>query len=304
MKDILDTARKVFETEGNAVLQLGNKLTEDFPAAVEAIMNCSGRVVVSGMGKSGIIARKIVATFSSTGTPSIFLHPSEAIHGDLGMITSQDVFVALSKSGETDELLRLIPYIRAQGVPLICLVGKPASTLARRGACPLQLAPTASTTATLAMGDALAMTLMELRNFQPEHFAHLHPGGSLGRRLITTVRQLMRTQELPVLSPDDSIKQVIHSISAGRLGLVVIRQEGNILGIITDGDVRRAMERMEEQFFSLNASDLLIPNPVCISPETKAVEAEALMRQKKITSLLVTQEGKLQGVIQIYDLGL
>jgi arabinose-5-phosphate isomerase len=313
MNDIIAIAREVLQTESRAVQALCDRLDSDFIQAVAALQQCKGRAVISGMGKSGLIGRKIAATFSSTGTPSMYLHPAEALHGDLGMLTAQDVLLSISNSGETDELLRMIPQVRALGVPHLSMVGKLQSTLARHAdfvldvsvekeADPLQLAPTASTTAALAMGDALAVALMRQRNFQPEQFASLHPGGSLGRRLLTRVSQLMRTKNLPRLAPGAPIKEVIHQISSARLGLVVIEEEKQILGVITDGDVRRAMERAENEFFSLQASDLMTPDPIQISPHAKATEAEKLMQEKKITALLVSEKGQLKGIIQIYDL--
>ncbi|TAE60294.1 MAG: KpsF/GutQ family sugar-phosphate isomerase [Bacteroidetes bacterium] len=315
MSLVRDLARQVFETESHAISRLSDLLTEEFDRAVECMLACKGRVVLSGVGKSGLIARKIAATLTSTGTPAFFLHPSEALHGDLGLLSPDDVFLSLSSSGETDELLRMSPYIQQLGVPHICIVGNVHSTLARHAqvvldasveaeACPLQLAPTASSTAALAMGDALAMTLMQLKGFRSEDFATFHPAGSLGRRLLMQVSQVMRTQDLPTLAPDTPVQQVIHCISAGRLGLAVVTVQGHITGIVTDGDVRRAMERRQEQFFTLLAADLMTPQPVCVAPELRLRDAEILMNQRKITSLLVAEAGKLTGILQIYDLGI
>jgi arabinose-5-phosphate isomerase len=309
-------ARQVFEIESAAIAALAHRLDARFEQAVALMYRCAGRLVVTGMGKSGLIARKIAATLSSTGSPAMFLHPAEAIHGDLGMVMAGDVVLALSNSGETDEIIRLIPFLEAHQIPLLALVGRLPSTLSahaavtldvsvEKEACPLQLAPTASAVAALAMGDALAMALMDKKSFQPEQFAAFHPGGALGKRLVTRVKQVMRTHDLPVLSGAASAVEVIHAISAGRLGLVVVESGQEIAGIVTDGDVRRAMVSRQAEFFSLQAADLMSPNPVIISPELRLHEAELTMRARKITSLLVAGEDKrLAGVIQIYDLSI
>ncbi|MDX1907112.1 MAG: KpsF/GutQ family sugar-phosphate isomerase [Bacteroidia bacterium] len=314
-RTLSEIARDVLETEAQALQTLADRISPDFDRAVTLLDTCRGRILVTGMGKSGLIGRKIAATFSSTGAPAAFVHPAEALHGDLGMITAQDLVLSLSRSGETEELLRMVPYFQQLGLPHITLTGRPGSTLSRtadisldvsvtREACPLQLAPTASTTATLAMGDALAVALMELRGFQPQAFATLHPGGNLGRRLLTHVGACMRTHDLPTLAPETPIHEVIHTISAGRLGLAVVTAGGDIAGIITDGDVRRAMERLHASFFQLQAADLMTPHPVCISPETRLPEAAGIMQQRKINSLLVSRHNRLLGVIQIYDLAI
>ncbi len=313
MADIISIARQVFETEGKAVLKLAERLDDSFVQAIRLLQLCEGKVLISGMGKSGHIGKKISATFSSTGTPSMFLHPAEALHGDLGMLSKGDILVSISNSGETDELLRLIPQLKQLGVPHISLLGRLDSTLARHAdvvldvsvekeADLLQLAPTASTTATLAMGDALAIALMKERNFRQEDFALFHPGGSLGRRLLTTVSQLMRTENLPLVQADSAISEIIHQVSSGRLGLAIVMAGDKIEGIITDGDIRRAMERSETGFFSLKAKELMTPSPISIPMDTQAAHAEKLMQEKKVTSLLVTENDKLVGVIQIYDL--
>ena len=283
--------------------------------AVELILSCRGKLIVTGMGKSGHIARKIAATLASTGTPSFFLHPAEAFHGDLGMISPEDVVLALSYSGETDEILKIVPFIHTNGNPLISMTGNAQSSLARNSdahldimvrkeACILHLAPTSSTTAQLAMGDALAATLMHMRGFTAMDFARLHPGGSLGRRLLMTVGNVMRSADLPVVAPDCSAKDMIHTVSKGGLGLIVICDEGRIEGIVTDGDIRRAMESRQAEFFNIRAMDIATRNPKCISPEAKLIEAEKKMTQHKVNSLLVAEEGKLLGVIQIYDIKL
>lgn len=291
-------------------------LGEEFVSAVEIILGCRGKLIVTGMGKSGHIACKIAATLASTGTPSFFLHPAEAFHGDLGMISKEDVVLALSYSGETDEILKIIPFIHENGNKLIAMTGKPQSSLARNAdvhldimvreeACILHLAPTSSTTAQLAMGDALATTLMHARKFTAMDFARLHPGGSLGRRLLMTVGHVMRKDDLPVVAADCTATEMIHRISKGGLGLIVIVEDGRVKGIVTDGDVRRAMERYRADFFGIHAIDIATLNPKTIAAERKLIEAEKCMSQYKINSLLVTSpDGQLEGVIQLYDIKL
>ncbi len=307
---LLADAQQTFEVEAQAIRQLSAQLTEDFPQAIRAILACKGKTIITGMGKSGIIGKKIAATLASTGTPSFFLHPGEAYHGDLGMISPGDVIVAISNSGETDEVLKLIPFLHNYEITLVAMTGNPQSTLARNSnfhlnvhvdkeACPLALAPTSSTTATLAMGDALAIALMNARGFQSEDFAVFHPGGSLGRRLLTRVRDVMHGEDLPTVPANTNIKACIHAITKGGLGLVVITDEqGAVEGIVTDGDVRRAMESAEEGFFRLLASDLMTGNPITISPEAKITEAEKLMNKHKILALLVADDNNvLKGVL-------
>lgn len=315
MSDYRKYAKEVFEIEAKAVSDLAQSLTTDFNKAVEAILKSSGRLVVCGVGKSGIVGRKIAATLASTGTPSLFIHPTEAFHGDLGMITKDDVCLAISYSGETEELLKIIPYIKYNKIKLIGLSGNPKSTLAvnshfhltvavHKEACPLELAPTSSTTATLAMGDALAVALMKARKFKPADFAQYHPGGSLGRRLLTTVEHAMVKTQLPVVKGNDSIKQVINTMSSGRLGLAVVLEKNKIAGIITDGDLRRAMDKHAEKLFVLRAADIMTQNPRTINKDMMMAEAEELMTKHKITSLLVADKGKLIGVAQIYSVSL
>lgn len=315
-KELLATARGTIAAEADVLHCMEQSLGEEFLRAVEIILGCHGKLIVTGMGKSGHIARKIAATLASTGTPSFFLHPAEAFHGDLGMISREDVVLALSYSGETDEILKIVPFIHENRVPLIAMTGKPNSSLARNAdvhldimvreeACILRLAPTSSTTAQLAMGDALATTLMRAREFTAMDFARLHPGGSLGRRLLMTVGHVMRKEELPVVAPDCSATEMIHRISKGGLGLIVICDGEQILGIVTDGDVRRAMERYRAEFFNIKAIDIATRSPKCIAASQKLIEAEKLMTEKKINSLLVTsKEGRLEGVIQLYDIKL
>lgn len=308
--------RKTILDEAMALQTMEQSLGEDFVRAVEIILGCRGKLIVTGMGKSGHIARKIAATLASTGTPSFFLHPAEAFHGDLGMISKEDVILALSYSGETDEILKIIPFVHQNGNRLIAMTGKAQSSLARNAdvhldimvrqeACILRLAPTSSTTAQLAMGDALATTLMQARNFTAMDFARLHPGGSLGRRLLMTVGNVMRKEDLPVVAPDCSATDMIHRISKGGLGLIIIVDNNQIVGIVTDGDVRRAMERHREAFFAIRAIDIATRNPKTITADQKLIEAEKRMTEHKINSLLVTSsEGRLEGVIQLYDIKL
>ena len=298
---ILDLARKAINTEMLALKHMKETLGDNFADAVELILACSGKCIVTGMGKSGLVGRKIAATLASTGTPSFFLHPGEAFHGDLGMISKDDVVLALSYSN---------------GNKLVSMTGNPESALAKNSdihldvsveeeACILHLAPTTSTTAQIAMGDALAVSLMQMRGFTSVDFARLHPGGSLGRRLLMTVGNVMRSHDLPVVAPDCSATDMIHAISKGGLGLIIICDGERIEGIVTDGDVRRAMERRRAEFFNIKAADIATPNPKTISADKKLIEAEKMMTRNKVTSLLVTDDaGKLQGVIQIYDIKL
>lgn len=313
---ILDTAREVLQAEAEAVQHIKESLNGEFVAAVEMILNCRGKVILTGIGKSGLIAKKIAATLASTGTPSFFLDPSEAFHGDLGMISKEDIIVALSYSGETDEVLKIVPFIHENGNRLIAITGNSESALAKnasitlnaqveREECVLHLAPTSSTTAQLALGDALACAVMKLRNFSAQDFARLHPGGSLGRRLLMTVGQVMRRHDLPVVSEGATAIEMIHAISRGGLGLIVVQRKEEILGIITDGDIRRAMEARQANFFDIRPMDIATRQPKMIYPENKLIDAERSMTQHKVNSLLVVNENRhLVGVIQIYDIKL
>ena len=313
--DIKKLAQEVFEIESKEIANLSKRLTDDFEKAINAILQSSGKLIVSGMGKSGIIGKKIAATLASTGTPSFFLHPGEAYHGDLGMIEENDIVLLISNSGETDEVLKLIPFLKHQKNCTISMSNNDDSTLAKntnyhlniavdKEACPLFLAPTSSTTATLVMGDALAVTLMKLRDFKEENFAKFHPGGSLGRRLLTTVADVMKKKNLPIISFQAAIKEVIQKISEGKLGLVVIIDNNKIMGIITDGDIRRTMESREKDFFNLKAEDLMSIHPKLIYDTDKLISASNIMSQHKINSLLVVNESNdLVGVVQVYDLG-
>jgi len=313
---ILELARRTLDTEAQALRKLETTLGDSFVEAVETILDNHGKLIVTGMGKSGLIGRKIAATLASTGTPSFFLHPGEAFHGDLGMISKEDVILALSYSGETDEILKIVPFIHSNGNRLISMTGNAESTLARNSdihldvsveheACILRLAPTTSTTAQIAMGDALAVALMKMRDFTSVDFARLHPGGSLGRRLLMTVGDVMRKENLPVVTADCSATDMIHAISKGGLGLIVLCRDGKVEGIITDGDIRRAMERLQAEFFAIRAADIATLHPKTIHPGEKLIAAEKKMTKNKVTSLLVTDsDERLAGVIQIYDIKL
>ena len=314
--DIQKIAQDVFAIEAKEIANLSKLLTDDFEKAIRTVYNTSGKFIISGMGKSGIIGKKIAATLASTGTPSFFLHPGEAYHGDLGMIEKDDIVLLISNSGETDEVLKLIPFLKTQGNTTISMSGNPSSTLAQNTnfhlnvaveheACPLQLAPTSSTTATLVMGDAIAVALMKLRDFKDEHFAKFHPGGSLGRRLLTKIENVMKKENLPIITKNTNVKEIIHTITNGKCGLVVIVEDEKIEGIITDGDIRRVMEEQEEKFFSLFAKDIMSKSPKQINKDEKLVVASEIMSNHKINSLLVIDDkSKLVGIVQMYDLGL
>lgn len=316
MKNLIEIAKNVLSIEAESLQALKEKINEDFLKAVEIIHNSKGRVVVTGMGKSGLVGRKIAATLASTGTPSFFMHPAEASHGDLGMVTEDDVVIAISNSGETDEVVRLIPFLKYFNVKLIALTGNPQSTLAKQAdavvdvsvkeeACPFGFIPTASTTATLAMGDALAVALIMRNGFKKEDFAFFHPGGSLGKRMLTKVKELMHTgDELPVSYPDTVMLDAVLEITSKRLGVVVIVNENKkILGIITDGDVRRGVQRYGKELFELKASQIMTINPKTINEEELAAVALSTMQKYSITSLVVPDsEGTLKGLIHIHDI--
>jgi arabinose-5-phosphate isomerase len=315
-EDVLEIARRVLRTEAEAVAGLMDKLDGGFETAVDIMYESAGRVVVTGMGKSGLVGKKIAATLASTGTPAFFLHPAEASHGDLGMVTSDDVIIAISNSGETEELAGLIPFLKRFSVRLISMTGCPASTIARAAdihldisvkeeACPLGIVPTASTTAAMAMGDALAVALLMKRGFREEDFALFHPSGTLGKKLFIKVKDLMHTGEaLPTVSPDTSITRTIMEISSKRLGVaVVVDSEGKFMGIITDGDVRRGLERWDKSFFDMTAEEAMTKNPKTVSGEELAAKALSVMEQLSITSLLVPDEsGKVTGILHLHDI--
>jgi arabinose-5-phosphate isomerase len=314
MTDYKKYAKEVFQIEAKALADLSKQLDDNFNKAVDTVLKSKGRLVICGVGKSGLVGAKIAATLASTGTPSMFMHPVEAFHGDLGMLKKEDVLVAISYSGETEELLKLIPYIKAASIKVIGMSGNPKSTLAQHSdyhlnvkvykeACPLELAPTSSTTATIAMGDALAVALMKARNFKPEDFAKFHPGGSLGRKLLTTVESCMFKDKLPVVKPSDTIQEVINTMSSGRLGLAVVIDQHKVSGIITDGDLRRAMDKHTAKLFALTAKQIMTAKPRTIDKKMMMAAAEELMNTHKITSLLVADKsGKLEGIVQIYSL--
>ncbi|HWG37417.1 MAG TPA: KpsF/GutQ family sugar-phosphate isomerase [Terriglobales bacterium] len=309
------TARRVLEVEAAAVQALSARVGVEFERAVQLVMACSGRVVITGMGKSGIVARKIAATLSSTGTPSLFLHPAEALHGDLGMLVRGDVVVALSQSGETAELLNLLGPLKRIGIPMIALTGAPESLLARNAevhldvgvsseACPLGLAPTASTTAALALGDALAMAVAEQRGFTPRDFAELHPGGKLGKRL-TPVSELMHSGDaLPRVAPGTLFPEVVYEMSRKGFGVAaVVEPDGSIAGLISDGDIRRLFQAHGAAAVSRPAQDCMTRNPVLIAPHELAPAALLLMEGHRITALLVAgADRKLQGLVHLHDL--
>jgi arabinose-5-phosphate isomerase len=309
-------ARKVLETEAAAILALVDRLDERFDSAVQLLRQCTGRVILTGMGKSGIICRKIAATLTSTGTPALFLHPAEAIHGDLGVIRGDDVVVALSYSGETDELLRLLETIRRLGAKLIAITGGPKSTLARAAdvaldcsvaeeACPMNLVPTASTTAALAIGDAIAMTLLVEKGFRQEDFANLHPGGKLGKRLMRAEALMHGGKQCPVVRADTRMRDVIYEMSSKGLGMTcVVDGDDTLLGIITDGDLRRRMERGGE-ILGLTAADVMSRHPVSVSRDTLAAAALNILEQRKITAVVVAENGepkRVAGVLHLHDL--
>jgi len=312
MKSI-NRAKEVFEIEAKAIHHLSHNLDDDFELAVASILALKGKLIVSGMGKSGIIGTKIAATLASTGTPSFFLHPAEAYHGDLGMIEANDMVLLISNSGETDEVLKLLPFLKEQQIQTLSMSANPNSTLAKNThyhlniaveeeACPLQLAPTSSTTATLVMGDALAIVLMERRGFEKNDFAQFHPGGSLGRRLLMKVEDVMKSENLPLVTKESPMTEVIQKISSGRLGLVVVMHEGSIEGIITDGDIRRAMDTSQHSFFDLLALDLMTRHPKCIGSQEQVALAQKVMTEEKVNSLLVLENDVFVGIVQIYDI--
>ncbi|MBF7043385.1 KpsF/GutQ family sugar-phosphate isomerase [Campylobacter volucris] len=308
-------AKEVFEIESKAISDLIYNLNEDFSKSIDLILSVKGRCVISGMGKSGHIGAKIAATLASTGTPSFFMHPGEALHGDLGMLTNEDVLLAISNSGESEELLKIIPAIKKRKIPLIAMSGRKNSTLAKQAdlfldisvekeACPLQLAPMSSTTATLVMGDALAAALMKARNFKPDDFALFHPGGSLGRKLLTKVEDLMVKDNLPIVSLNTNFSDLIDVMTSGKLGLCIVLENEKLVGIITDGDLRRALKSNDKPRFDFKASEIMSANPKVINAKAMASEAEEMMLNNRIKELVVVEKQKVTGVIQMYDLNM
>lgn len=310
---VRDYATRCIKDEAQALLDLIPQIDDNFDKAVNLIYRCHGKVIVTGVGKSGHIGAKIAATLSSTGTPSFFINPLDVYHGDLGVMTKDDVCLAISNSGQTDELLRFIPMLLHMEVPIIGMSGNPESLLAKystchlnvsvkKEACPLNLAPTSSTTATLAMGDALAVALMQVRNFQPRDFAQFHPGGELGKRLLTTAQDVMHTVDMPVISPDMHLGDAVISVSKGKLGMGVAERDGKVVGLITDGDIRRAMEKWQAKFFDRTVSDIMTTNPKTVNPQTKITEIQQIMNTYKIHSVLVVnKEGCLLGIVDHYS---
>jgi len=312
----LDIAKKVLQTEADAVLSLIDKLDHTFEKAVEIILSSKGRVVVTGMGKSGLVGKKIAATLASTGTPSFFMHPAEASHGDLGMVTADDVIIAISNSGETDEVIGIIPFLKRFNVGLISLTGNHESTLAKAAdvnldisvqeeACPLGIVPTSSTTAAIAMGDAIAVALLTKRGFQQDDFAFFHPSGSLGKKLFIRVKDLMHAGDsLPITPPNAALTGAVMEISSKRLGLTVVAKgDRAMLGIITDGDVRRGIEKWGKDFFDMKASEVMTKNPRVISEDELAAKALGVMEKLAITALVVTgANDQIVGIIHLHDI--
>lgn len=314
MKNVQEYAVRCLKDEAEAILSLIPQLDENFDKAVDMIYSCKGKVIVTGVGKSGNIGSKIAATLSSTGTPAFFINPLDVFHGDLGVMTPDDVVLALSNSGNTDELLRFLPMILHMKVPVIAMSGNSESLLAKysdvhikveveKEACPLNLAPTSSTTAALAMGDALAVALMQVRNFKPRDFAQFHPGGELGRRLLTTAEDVMRADELPILPEEMHLGEAIILVSKGKLGLgISLNSAKEVEGIITDGDIRRAMEKWQAEFFNHTVADIMTRTPKMVAPDTKISEVQKVMNKYKVHSVLVVDENKhLLGVVDHYS---
>jgi len=305
--------RRCILEEAEAVKALASQLDEHFDQAVGLMYDCKGKIIVTGVGKSGHIGAKIAATLSSTGTPSFFINPLDVYHGDLGVMTPDDVVLAISNSGQTDELLRFIPMVLHMQIPIIGMSGNPHSLLAKystchlnvhveKEACPLNLAPTSSTMAQLAMGDALAVALIERRNFQPQDFAQFHPGGELGKRLLTTAQDVMRSEDMPLLPPEMHLGEAIILVSKGKLGLGVAEENGRIVGLITDGDIRRAMERWQAKFFDHTVADIMTRTPKTVGPQTKITEIQRIMQCYKVHSVLVVDDQqRLLGVVDHYS---
>ena len=308
-----DYAIQCFKDEAAAVLGLIQKLDDKFEQAVELMYDCKGKIIVTGVGKSGHIFAKIAATLSSTGTPSFFINPLDVFHGDLGVMTADDVVLAISNSGQTDELLRFIPMVLHMHIPIIGMSGNPESLLAKystchlnvgveKEACPMNLAPTSSTMAQLAMGDALAIALIEKRGFQPRDFAQFHPGGELGKRLLTTAQDVMFKEDLPVLPPEMHLGEAIILVSKGKLGLGVAVVDDKIVGLITDGDIRRAMEKWQAEFFDRTVSDIMTRTPKTVKADTKITEIQRIMNKYKVHSVLVVDDDNhLLGVVDHYS---
>lgn len=300
--------------EAQAILDLLPLMDDNFDKAVDMMFHCKGKIIVTGVGKSGHVGAKIAATLASTGTPAFFINPLDVYHGDLGVMTSDDVVLALSNSGQTDELLRFIPMVLHMNIPIVSLTGNPNSLLAKysschitvkvkKEACPLNLAPTSSTTAALAMGDALAVALMQVRHFKPRDFAQFHPGGALGKRLLVTAEDVMRSEDLPIIPKEMHLGEAIIHVSKGKLGLgVSLDEDKKVIGLITDGDIRRAMEKWQAEFFNRTVSDIMTTTPKCVQPNTKVSEILKIMHKNKIHMVLVVdKENHLRGVVDHYS---
>ncbi len=309
---IRDYAIQCIKDEAQATLDLINQIDENFDKAIQLIFKCKGKVIVTGVGKSGNIGAKIAATLSSTGTPAFFINPLDAYHGDLGAMTKDDVILALSNSGQTDELLRFIPIVLNMKIPIIGMSANQNSLLAKystvhikvkveKEACPLNLAPTSSTTAALVMGDAIAIALMELRQFRPKDFAQFHPGGELGKKLLTTAQDVMQTDNLPIIPKNMHLGEAIIHVSNGKLGLGVSIENNKVIGLITDGDIRRAMEKWQSQFFNHTVEDIMTRAPKMVPPNTKITEIQNIMNKFKVHTVLVCSKDKqLLGVVDHY----
>ncbi len=309
-RSTIAVAVEALEAEAAAVTSLIPRIGEQFERVIQLILNAKGRVVVCGMGKSGLVGQKMAATFASTGTPSFFLHPAEALHGDLGMLLPQDIVLLISNSGETDEVLQLLPALRHFGNPIVALTGGRGSSLAKaapyvldisveREICPLNLAPTTSTLVTMAMGDALAVALMEARGFEPKDFARFHPGGSLGRKLLTTVADAMQSTALPLVAPGTSLRDTMLAMTSGRLGLAIVAVDGQLKGILTDGDLRRAFGQGTASLDAV-VDHYMTRTPMTVSPHIAFFEAEKLMLERKIKLLIVTEDNIVKGVVDIF----
>lgn len=313
-ENVRQYAIQCIRDEADALLELIPQIDDNFDAAVSMMFNCHGKIIITGVGKSGHIGAKIAATLSSTGTPAFYVNPLDIFHGDLGVMTSDDVVLALSNSGQTDELLRFIPMVRHMNVPLIAMTGNEHSLLAKysdihlkcrvtKEACPLNLAPTSSTTAALAMGDAIAIALMQVRKFKPRDFAQFHPGGELGKRLLTTAADVMRSDDMPIIPEDMHLGEAIIHVSKGKLGLgVSLSPDNTVTGLITDGDIRRAMERWQAQFFDRTVSDIMTRQPKTVQPTTKITEILRIMHKYKIHTVLVVDTNQhLVGIVDHYS---
>ncbi len=314
---MIDRAKRILEIEAEAVLDLRDKLNDDFNKSVDMLLACKGKVIVTGMGKSGLVSNKISSTLACSGTPAFFLHPAEAIHGDMGMMAKHDVVIAISNSGETEEVLRILPLIKRKAIKLIVMTGNVNSTLAKNGdavlnigvkeeACPLGLVPTASTAATMAMGDALAVTVLEERGFSEDDFAVLHPGGALGKKLLLTVEDLMHSGDaVPVVFEDDLMKNTLLEITSKRFGMTAVcNRDGELVGIVTDGDIRRGLEKNQD-FLSTKAKDVMTTTPKIISKSDLAAKALQIMEDYSITSLFIPAEEnqkKISGVVHLHDI--